>query len=163
MSRFLINTNLGILVGVCLLVQLIINVVFIVPDFIPEEAYNNETVTKLLQKKGGDTLLIFQAVLIIPILETLIFQFSIIKFIQLVIRPKLINFWISVFASALCFGLVHNFSLYYQIITFFVGLLYAFIFYISQYRKDLPALLIITIIHASWNFSVFILNKLIHF
>ena len=46
MSRFPINTNLKILVGACLLVQLIINVVFIVPDFIPEEADNNETVTK---------------------------------------------------------------------------------------------------------------------
>jgi len=102
----------------------------------------------------------FMSIVFAPILETFIFQFSVIKIIRLFIKKAKWGFFISVPVSALLFSLNHSYSVAYMSATFLTGLIYAIAFYIAQYRRDFPAFFIIAIFHSSWNIFAFSMNEI---
>jgi len=83
------------------------------------------------------------ACLIAPILETAMHQsFPIYIFTKVLIKNK----HLAIFISALTFGLIHFYSLYYILLTFVVGLLYAWA-YLNYYERRGFA-------HAFWGIAV---------
>lgn len=92
----------------------------------------------------------FLVVILIPLIETLIFQYSVICTICYFIKRKRSNFYISLLLSAFFFSLNHAYDYYYMIYAFFIGLILAFAFYISRYRRQ-NSILLVSIIHSLWN------------
>jgi hypothetical protein len=135
--------------------HLLINLPFL---WAPEESTVNSSI-ETIEESGGKPVVFFLSVFIAPFLETIIYQFSVIKILRLVVKNALWCFCIAVPLSAILFSMDHPYSIYYKMTTFLVGLLYAGIFFIAQYRKDWPAFLVLVILHGSWNFFAFIMEE----
>lgn len=101
------------------------------------------------------------AVLLAPLLETLLFQSLIIEIICRLIKRPRNNICIAVIVSALAFALNHTYSTSYVIITFFIGIIFALAYYFGRYRKE-SAILLVFIIHATYNLSSSLYNALIY-
>jgi hypothetical protein len=97
------------------------------------------------------------SVIVAPVLETYIFQKGIINFVLFTIKSNRLP---AVFLSATGFALTHSYSTPYVIVTFFIGILYGII-YLSFLAKKVDAFWYLTIIHASYNLSAFLMNNFI--
>ena len=95
-------------------------------------------------------LFIFFTIFLSPLIETFIFQWLIYE--QLCAYPYFRRkIYLIIFISGVIFGLIHNFSIEYQILVFFLGC------YFKTYSKY--AFLAVFIIHAFRNLLV-VLNEL---
>ncbi len=100
------------------------------------------------------------AVIVVPIIETLLFQSLIIEVIcKIIMRPRR-NICIAVFASSLAFALNHTYSISYVIFAFFAGIIYALAYYLGRYRKE-GAIILVFILHAMDNLSASLYNMFI--
>lgn len=97
------------------------------------------------------------AVILAPLLETLVFQYAIISFI-LKKMPKALLF--SCFISAVFFGLSHSYSIEYVLKTFFSGLLFGSL-YITVLTKKAHAIIIVSIAHSIFNLIGFFVKNFI--
>lgn len=154
--HFLLNTHIGIFLLLCFLSHFFIEIFFL---WVPDESKINSSL-EMIEQTGGKAMVLFASVVLAPAFETLIYQFSIIKLLQWIINNPRWSFSIAIPVSAALFALDHPYSLYYQVSTFLIGLLYATIFYLSQYRKDWPAFLVVLVLHASWNLFAFIVEEI---
>ena len=127
---------------------------FFITRFFPENALENSTVNDI----KNDWLIISLAIFIGPLFETLIFQELTISSVRALITRPRYNFCISIIISALLFSLIHLYSVYYMIYTFFFGIILALAYYISIYRKQ-NAFLTLFLIHVIWNSIVFVVDK----
>lgn len=98
----------------------------------------------------------FIAVIFAPILETLIFQYSIISYI-LDKRPNAYLF--TCIFSATLFALSHFYSPEYILKTFFSGLLFGTLYLVVQ-NKNNYAFFIVAIAHSIYNFIGFCLRQI---
>lgn len=90
-------------------------------------------------------------VLIAPFIETIIFQTIPFYFINKFIKHKK-KFYILVFISPILF--IHTFNISYMFISYLVGIILMFMYYVAYYRKE-NAIILIFAIH-------FINNLLAH-
>ena len=112
----------------------------------PASASQNDTV-QLLENQWQK---IFIGVLVVPFVETLVFQTLIISIICNIIKRPKYSLYTSILISAMAFALNHSYNIYYILNTFLAGIILAFAYYISRYRK-MSATLTIFIIHSIWN------------
>ena len=112
----------------------------------PESANQNET--EFLLETPWQKIIF--GILIIPFLETIIFQTTIISIICNIIKRPKYNFYTSIIISAFAFSVSHAYNFYYLIYMFIIGIILAFVYYISRYRK-MVATITIFLIHAIWN------------
>lgn len=96
----------------------------------------------------------FAAMLIGPFFETFIFQYLIIMG-TLQIRYFRSRLYIPILISALCFSLAHDYSTYYIIYAFGVGLIFAVFFVVFMKRKEFPFFNTL-LLHSVLNLLVFI-------
>lgn len=82
-------------------------------------------------------------VIIAPILETIIFQATPFYFVERFIKIKQKQY-IYIFISPILF--IHYFSVGYVITSYLVGCIFAFMYYVSYYRKE-NAIKLVTLIH----------------
>ncbi|MGM0530503.1 MAG: CPBP family glutamic-type intramembrane protease [Bacteroidota bacterium] len=154
---FLFNTHLVVFLGIFFLLHLLINLPFL---WAPDESTTNDTVT-MLEETGGKATVLLVSVILAPLFETFVYQFSVIKILRFFINNAVWCFFIAIPISTLFFAWDHSYSRYYQIGAFFIGLLYASVFYLAQYRRELPAFLIVLILHSTWNLFAFIMDEII--
>ena len=88
------------------------------------------------------------AVIVAPILETYLIQYSIIGFIVKRYPSKLLE---ACLISATIFGLLHYYSIEYMAKTFISGVVYGILFLVSIEKKIYP-LLPLAISHSIYNF-----------
>jgi len=100
------------------------------------------------------------AVIVAPLLETLLFQSLIIEIICKIIKRPRRNIYIPVIASSLAFALNHTYSLSYVIFAFFVGIIYALAYYLGRYRKE-GGIILVFILHAMDNLAASLYNMLV--
>ncbi len=101
------------------------------------------------------------AVVVAPLIETLLFQSLVIEIIcKLIKRPRK-NIWISVIASSLAFSMNHTYSISYMVITFFAGLILAIAYYLGRYRKEGPIVLVF-VIHSLYNLITSLYDMCLH-
>ncbi len=95
-------------------------------------------------------------VILAPLFETLIFQYSIISHI-IGKRPNALLF--ACIVSAVFFGLSHFYSPEYIFKTFISGLLFGTLFLVG-YKKNKNAFVVVTITHSIYNLTVFCLRQI---
>ncbi|MFP4621479.1 MAG: CPBP family intramembrane glutamic endopeptidase [Bacteroidales bacterium] len=156
--QFFVNSHVEKFLGICFLAHLLIDIPFI---WVPEESTTNDSL-EMIEQSGGKAAVLFASVLLAPIFETFIYQFSVIKLFRWIVKKTLWNFSIAIPVSAVLFSISHSYSIYYQINTFLIGILYAVIFYLAQYRKDWPAFLVVVVLHASWNLFACIMDEIVY-
>ena len=117
----------------------------------PDYATENTVVDEF--KKYPVISYIMLTVILVPFLETLIFQGFVIEVIRLITRKKRWFCW-SVSLSAFLFGIAHSYNIYYVFMGIIVGLLFALAYYLTIYRKESPVLTV-TIIHGLVNLATF--------
>jgi len=100
------------------------------------------------------------AVIVAPLLETLLFQSLIIEIICKIIKRPRRNIYIAVMVSSLAFALNHTYSLGYVIMTFFWGIIFALAYYLGRYRKEGPIILVF-LIHSIYNLSSSLYNLMV--
>ncbi len=88
-----------------------------------------------------------------PLLETLIFQYAIITSMLNTVKSTAL----AVPVSALAFCLTHYYSPQYVVATFLSGILFAILFLVFE-KKNRRGFLYVLLIHASYNFFVFIMK-----
>jgi membrane protease YdiL (CAAX protease family) len=93
------------------------------------------------------------AVLLAPFLETLILQAAIIETAKKRMRPLY-----ACFVSALFFGLVHFYNIFYFLYGLLAGLLLAYLYYIGTLSKR--GFILTLAAHILYNFIVFIISIL---
>ena len=91
-------------------------------------------------------------IVFIPILETVFFQYAIIETANKKFSP-----FISCIISAFFFGLLHSYNLFYVIITFIMGFLFATIYNIASINKR--GILYTFLTHMLCNTIVFIVTE----
>jgi hypothetical protein len=94
------------------------------------------------------------AIIIAPLLETLIYQYAVIKLLRKVKILKNNNYIIILICSIL-FGLSHTYSLSYVINTTIIGIILAYSF-ITYEKKGIPPFLIVCAIHSLRNLFSFV-------
>ena len=97
------------------------------------------------------------AVLVVPLIETLLFQSLIIEIICKIIKRPRKNICLALMVSSLAFAFNHTYSLGYFIITFFGGIILALAYYLGRYRKE-SAIILVFIIHAMYNLASSLYN-----
>lgn len=98
--------------------------------------------------------------IVVPLVETLIFQSLIIEIICKIIKRPRKNILIAVVASSLAFALNHTYSLSYVVFAFGMGIIYALAYYLGRYRKE-SAIILVFILHAMYNLSASLQNMLL--
>lgn len=97
------------------------------------------------------------SLLIAPLIETFIFQFLFIEFLQ---HLKIKNQLIIIFSSLL-FGTAHytnNYTLVEVLITSVYGIFYAFFYLSGKKNKAVNAFVATTIIHSGYNLFVYLIK-----
>lgn len=111
------------------------------------------------QSKENSIVFIFIAPIILaPILETFLGQ-SLPYYLLKKINYMKERSYLILIASALLFGLLHFYSLFYIIYAFFLGLILSY-GYMVRIKNDKNAFLLIAICHSILNFGIFIRNLL---
>lgn len=100
------------------------------------------------------------AVIVAPLIETLLFQSLIIEIICRIIKRPRKNICTAVMISSLAFALNHTYSLYYFIITLGAGMILALAYYLGRYRKE-NAIILVFLIHSFYNLSSSLYNLII--
>lgn len=100
------------------------------------------------------------AVIVAPLLETLLFQSLIIEIICKIIKRPRKNICIAVMVSSLAFALNHTYSLSYFIITLGAGMILAVAYYLGRYRKE-SAIILVALIHSIYNLSSTLYNMMV--
>jgi uncharacterized protein len=93
-------------------------------------------------------------VLIVPLIETLLFQSLIITIICKIVKRPRFNIIPALTISAMAFGLNHSYNLAYFIYTLTVGFFLALAYYVSIFRKE-SAILSVFLIHSIFNLISF--------
>lgn len=147
----------------------IIVLFFIIPMGILENVFNIESYGENPISNIEDTKTILLLTLIVgPLIETLIFQFLLIKGFYLMIENQPFNktnykvkiLLLSILISSLIFGILHFYSLYYVIIMSILGFVFGLIFYFSTIRNWYSFFLIF-ILHSLYNLTVLLLEGII--
>lgn len=103
---------------------------------------------------------VLRAVIMAPVLETLIFQKLPIDFF----RDSYEKDGPLILISAIPFGLIHILNDFYIrdfFYTFCTGILYAYAYTVATKRKDMNAYLAVVLIHAGYNACVLIIQQLL--
>lgn len=88
------------------------------------------------------------SVLVVPFLETIVFQVIIIELL-IWLRAKPL---VAIMVSAILFSLAHYYNVYYILAVFPSGFLLSYYYYLLKIREDvLYALLLVTLLHALIN------------
>lgn len=88
--------------------------------------------------------------IIVPIVETFLFQYIVFLIIKRFLSSKKYFFGVFMISSSLLFAVAHTYSLFYVLLTLFMGGILAYCYYIMQFRKE-SAFWIVAVIHASYN------------
>lgn len=100
------------------------------------------------------------AVLIAPVVETVVFQYAPAKFVNEFLRRKrYATCFVIVLVSAI-FGLTHGASATYMTITFFYGIVWSLCCLIFLRKKQKP-ILYTSLIHATYNLTLFLILALV--
>jgi len=91
------------------------------------------------------------AVLIDPFIETIIFQAIPYYFINKYIKHKR-KLYVFLFIAPILF--IHTYNLSYVMVSYFVGIILAFLYYIAYYRRE-KAIILISFIHFFNNFVAY--------
>lgn len=97
------------------------------------------------------------AVIVAPLIETLLFQSLIIEIICRIIKRPRKNICIAVMTSSLAFAFNHTYSLSYFIITVGAGMILALAYYLGRYRKE-GGIILVFFIHSIYNLSSSLYN-----
>lgn len=100
------------------------------------------------------------SLIIVPLIETLLFQSLIIEIVCKFIKRPRHNLYVAIILSAFAFAFSHTYSISYVVFTFVGGLILAFAYYIGRYRRE-NAFLLVVIIHALYNLWTILLNVLV--
>ena len=92
-------------------------------------------------------------VVISPFVETLIFQTLPLYVINKYIKNNKVRYCLFVFVSPILF--IHTFTLSYMLVSYVVGIVFAFFYLVAFYRRE-KAMVLIVIIHSINNFISFI-------
>lgn len=152
--NFLIRLNLAYFILLVLLVSLVVTAAFhlIVPA--------NNLDNPIAGKTESIIALFFFTVLYGPLIETLLIQFFPIKGILFFLNKKNKHkYIIAILFSALLMSSMHIFNPAYFFYMFTIGCLLAISFIIAIHRRQ-NAFLTIGIVHAIWNFLVFLTNSI---
>lgn len=98
----------------------------------------------------------FVILIVSPVLETIIFQYFILKLLNLLFKRQYIS-WI---LSSILFGLVHAFSYHYVIFSTFIGLVFGACF--ITYKESNP-IIRTTTLHCLYNTSSILLSTIIYY
>ena len=145
--RFMKNTHPVIFIGMWFVLDIGISSLFLLA---PEGSMDNASTEKIAEKMGQFGIFVF-GVILAPIIETFLHHFLVIKGLRMVLKKAALSFYIAVPVSAVFFALIHPYSIYYITATFFTGLILGCAFYLGQYRRDMPAFLIVVILHSLYN------------
>jgi membrane protease YdiL (CAAX protease family) len=88
------------------------------------------------------------AVVIAPILETLVFQYALIESIRQKIKPAY-----ACFLSASAFALVHCYSIYYFLFALISGLIFAYLYYLE--KSVINGFLLVLSVHFLYNLLIY--------
>jgi hypothetical protein len=100
---------------------------------------------------------IFTALIVAPVVETLIFQLLIFKIFERAELGEKKYLWIILISSFL-FGLSHFYSFDYIIVTIFKGFVFAYTFYFYR-TNSTKAFWTTTLIHCMHNLTILLLDK----
>lgn len=147
-KSFLINTN--IVFFIMFFIALVLSINLFITSLPFTESITN--LPEIIELQENPISFFIIALLISPLLETMVFQFAITMGVfYLVEYLKKPSFTIPVIVSALAFGLSHYYNLTYVIIGFFVGIALASAYVLLLKRKE-NAFIIVTLIHSLLNF-----------
>lgn len=89
------------------------------------------------------------AVIVSPILETIIFQYALIESIRQKIQPVFACFF-----SAIAFALVHFYSIYYFLFALISGLLFGYLYLLE--KSIIKSSLLVLIAHTLYNLLIYV-------
>lgn len=120
---------------------------YILPGYLSENSAVNEF------KEYPIIAYLLLTTVLIPFIETVIFQGFVIHAIRLRTKKK---GWLclSIGLSAFLFGVAHCYNTFYIFFGVIIGIVFAFAYYLSIYRKESP-ILTVTLIHGLVNLAAF--------
>lgn len=93
-------------------------------------------------------------VVLYPLIETLIFQFTTIE----ILRRLNASHMMTILISSLIFGAFHTYHVFYVLSAIGMGALFAFYYIVIRDNRATPAFLYVWVLHSALNGSAFILD-----
>ncbi len=143
---------------------------FIIPLEVLEKIFQMAPYEENPMSQIKDTKTLFVLTTIIgPIIETLIFQFLLIKGLYLLLENRPLNkvdynkknLLMSIYISSFIFGSLHFYSFSYIIIMSILGFIFGILFYFSTTRKW-HSFFLIFILHSIYNLTVLLLEGVLY-
>ncbi len=159
MIRFLKNLNVYIYFLITFIFVTSSSIIMSVL-YVPGET--NETVQIIKQYCNFPIELILSGV-VLPLWETFIFQFLIINFTKSLLKRFKTSTFFAITLSALLFGFAHNYTFEYFIYGTFMGVVFASIYYFSQFIRKENGFLILFLLHASYNTLATLIEYFLNF
>jgi hypothetical protein len=139
------NKSLGFLVGVVIFLDILISFIFsfwLFPNHSAGPKFDSQLEAFIL------------VVILSPVIETYIFQTTIIDFIVRKYPSLLLN---ACLISSIIFGLLHYYSPEYMLKTFISGFLYSILYLVSSKKVKYP-FIPVALAHATFNFIGFCID-----
>ena len=153
---FFIKTSIIRLILIAVLIVLLKD--YLVNLLLITESTGTEELESL---KDNPVLFFLIAIIIGPIVETIIYQAVPINLIQFLLRKvRLVIPLLPILVSAIIFGISHNYNTTYLINAFISGIIYAWYYTVVQSRKE-SAMVVVFAIHSLKNLFVFIYDFLL--
>lgn len=110
-----------------------------------------------ITREMSTTEIILFGIIVVPLLETMLFQTLPIWGLRALIKRPRYNLIPCILVSAIAFGFEHPFGWQYVLYGFFMGIGLATLYYLCIYRRQ-SAFYIVSGFHALWNTIAFIFD-----
>ncbi len=96
---------------------------------------------------------------LVPIIETFLYQFLIFRIINALFRGRKIGIYIAIIVSTLAFGFSHFYDIGYLVVGSLAGLLLITVYYFTAYIRKENGFIIVCIIHCLSNILATLLEN----
>ncbi len=101
------------------------------------------------------------SVIIAPLFETLIYQYSVIEGALFILKKRNYANVLAILLSGLLFGVSHPYSISYLAIATIMGWSFAIFYVVAKSRKDISPFLLILVVHMVLNTIAFVINDVL--
>ena len=141
---YLVGLNKPLLIALFIIVSILNSLLFSLLSYlITGNGLRNDAMDNMDTKDQ-----FFIAVLVAPIIETLIFQYALIESIRQKIKPSY-----ACLLSAFAFALVHFYSVYYFLFALIGGLTFAYMYYLE--KSVIKSILVVLTAHILYNLLIY--------
>ncbi|WP_158851209.1 CPBP family intramembrane glutamic endopeptidase [Algibacter sp. L1A34] len=116
--------------------------------------FGNNNFSKLDFSDSSIEYVLFETVILSPLIETFFIQFLLLEFLRVLFNGLSINYFLAVLISGFIFGVLHHYNIPYMIALTILGWMFGYIYVFYKKNKKIHPILAVLITHSLYNLII---------